>query len=115
CERVTLGSGLGRFPPDADRLSLCSEPARRAAAASGDRLENRRVEWWPVSVLVLHFSTQRASGPWVRVAGVDVVIAIADFPLVVPGRLELRVGVSRVFDEPTKNRNVAYFSIGVRP
>lgn len=48
-------------------------------------------------------------------AGMDVRVAIEDFPLELGGRLELLLGVARILDAPLKNRNVGYFALGVRP
>jgi hypothetical protein len=111
----TLGSAVGPFAPEADRLFLSEAPALPAAVEAGDRLEVRRAEWSPFGPIVLHASTQRTSGSWIRVAGVDLRVAIGDFPLKLGGRLEILVGVSRIFDAPLKNTNVGYFSLGVRP
>jgi hypothetical protein len=111
----TVGSALGTFSPEGDRLFLSAEPALPAAVSVGDRLQARRVEWAPAGPLVLHGSAQRASGSWIRVAGVDLRFALEDFPLQLGGRIELLLGISRVFDEPLENRNVGYFSLGIRP
>lgn len=111
----TIGSAAGSFSPEGDRLFLSEAAALPAAVAAGERLQVRRVEWSPLAPLVFHGSTQRASGNWIRVAGIDLRIALEDFPLKLGGRLELLIGVSRVFDAPLKNRNVGYFTLGVRP
>ena len=111
----TVGSALGTFSPEGDRLFLSAAPALPAAVSAGDRLEARRVEWAPAGSLVLHASTQRASGSWIRVAGADVRIAVEDFPLQLGGRMEVLLGISRVFDAPLENRYVGYFSLGIRP
>jgi hypothetical protein len=111
----TVGSALGTFSPEGDRMFLSAEPALSAAVSAGDRLQARRVEWALAGPLVLHGSTQRTLGSWIRVAGVDLRIALEDFPLQLGGRVELLLGISRVFDEPLENQNVGYFSLSIRP
>ncbi len=111
----TVGSAPGTFSPESDRLFLSAEPALPSAVSAGDRLEARRVEWAPAGPLVLHASTQRTLGSSIRVAGVDLRIALEDFPLQRGGRAELLLGISRIFDAPLENRNVGYFSLGIRP
>jgi len=111
----TVGSALGTFSPEGDRLFLSAAPALPAALSAGDSLEARRVEWAPAGPLVLHGSAQRTSGSWIRVAGVDLRIALENFPLQLGGRMELLLGISRVLDAPLENRNVGYFSLRIRP
>jgi len=121
-DRFNVGGGLGSLAPESDELVRAGALALPAAVLSGERVDHRRAELRCLELLRFYAESFRTAkrdssepGERIRIAGVELELDVAEFPVKLGGKLQIALGAAHIYDEPLKGRNAGYLTLRIRP